>query len=52
MTNCNHIPCDKEGIFPVTIDIGYGMVGQGWFCNEHLPKEINNKDSKKIQQTS
>lgn len=36
---CNHIPCGNEGLYPVTVDAGFGMVAQGWFCQEHLPKE-------------
>ena len=45
MNKCSHIPCDKEGIYPVTIDIGFGMIGQGWFCQDHLPKDVDNEDS-------
>lgn len=35
---CSTIPCDKEGIHCHRVNIGYGMIGEAWFCDEHLPK--------------
>jgi hypothetical protein len=34
---CSHIPCDKDGIHHTTVNLGFGMVGEAYYCYEHLP---------------
>jgi len=32
------MPCGKIGIHNHRINLGFGMVGDAWYCDEHLPK--------------
>lgn len=32
------MPCDQEGIHHTTVSLGYGMIGEAWYCDKHLPK--------------
>ena len=37
MKHCSCVPCDKEGKYPHFVNLGFGMLGEAWYCEDHLP---------------